>query len=86
MKTPILFIIFNRMDTTKKVFEKIREAKPPRLYIASDGARTDKQNEKKTVKAIRNYVISNIDWTCEIITLFRDVNKGCGYHIADAVT
>lgn len=38
------------------------------------------------MKAIRNYVISNIDWTCEIITLFRDVNKGCGYHIADAVT
>ena len=39
MKTAILFLVFNRPDTTKVVFEKIRQAKPPRLYVSGDGAR-----------------------------------------------
>ena len=39
LKTPILFIVFNRPETTIKVFEKIRQAKPLRLYIAGDGPR-----------------------------------------------
>ena len=36
--TPVLFIIFNREDTAKIVFEKIREIKPKELYVAGDGA------------------------------------------------
>ena len=31
MKTPVAFLIFNRPDTTEKVFEAIRQAKPPKL-------------------------------------------------------
>jgi len=47
---PILFIIFNRPDTTqKKVFNAIRQAKPRQLFIAADGPRKGKENEKKNV-------------------------------------
>lgn len=42
MKSSILFLIFNHLDTTRKVFETIREAKPSRLYITYDGARDDR--------------------------------------------
>ena len=31
LTTPVAFIIFNRPDTTKEVFERIREAKPKKL-------------------------------------------------------
>ena len=37
MKSPVLFLIFNRPDTTERVFEEIRKARPPRLYVAADG-------------------------------------------------
>ncbi len=30
----VLFLVFNRPDITKQVFEAIRKAKPLRLYIA----------------------------------------------------
>ena len=41
MKTPVAFIIFNRPDTTKRVFEAIRQAKPPKLFVIADGPRAN---------------------------------------------
>ena len=45
LKTPLLFLIFNRPGETKRVFEKIREQKPAYLYVAADGARNEKEKE-----------------------------------------
>ena len=50
MNTPILFLVFNRPDTTKKVFESIKAVKPNRLYISCDGARLDNDMIKKKLK------------------------------------
>jgi hypothetical protein len=46
LKSPVLFMIFNRPDVTRDVFEKIRLAKPSRLYIAADGPRTNRIEEE----------------------------------------
>jgi len=45
LKTAVLFLVFNRPDTTKQVFKAIRQAKPPRLYVAADGPRVDKPGD-----------------------------------------
>ena len=71
MNKAVLFIIFNRLSTTKRVFNEIRKAKPPRLYIASDGPRNTIQGEDKIIEKIRKYIIDNINWDCEVKTLFR---------------
>lgn len=84
-KTPVLFLVFNRLDTTKKVFNKIRDAKPPRLYISSDGAREQKQNENEKVVEIRKFLIENIDWNCEVKTLFNETNLGCKLAVSNAI-
>lgn len=39
MNTAVLFLIFNRPDTTAQVMEAIRAARPSRLYVAADGPR-----------------------------------------------
>ncbi len=49
IKSPVLFLIFNRPDTTQLVFEQIRKGKPNKLYIAADGARDDREEEKEFV-------------------------------------
>ena len=85
LNTAVLFLVFNRLDTTKQVFEAIRQAKPPRLYIAADGARELKVGEAEKVKAVRDYVMSNIDWECEVKTLFREQNLGCKYAVSGAI-
>ena len=43
LKTPVLFMIFNRPDTTQQVFNAIRQAKPKQLFVAADGPRIDKE-------------------------------------------
>lgn len=86
LKTPVLFLIFNRLDTTKQVFEAIKKAKPSKLYVAADGARENKEGEKEKVEAVRNYVMQNIDWDCEVKTLFREKNLGCKYAVSSAIT
>lgn len=85
LKTAVLFLVFNRLDTTKQVFEAIRQAKPPRLYVAADGARQSRENEEEKVKAVRDYIISNINWECEVKTRFREQNLGCKYSPSEAI-
>ena len=86
LNTAVLFLIFNRLDTTQRVFEAIKQAKPPKLYIAADGARNNKLGESEKVKAVRDFIIGNIDWQCEIKTLFREKNLGCKYAVSSAIT
>jgi hypothetical protein len=85
-KSPILFITFIKENETKRVFETIRQVKPDKLYIASDGARTEKQGEKEKVENIRSWLVSNVDWNCEIKTKFNEKNLGCGHGPADAIS
>ena len=84
-ETAVLFLIFNRFETTKQVFAAIRKAKPLKLYIAADGARPEQEGEAARVNAVRDYVTSNVDWDCHVKTLFSDKNLGCKYAISEAI-
>ena len=84
-KSAVLFIIFNRPDTTLQVFDQIKKARPSRLYIAGDGPRANKPGEKELCIAARN-VVNEIDWACEVKTLFQDINIGCKEAVSSAVS
>ena len=81
LTTPVAFIIFNRLDCTMKVFEQIRQAKPERLYIISDGPRENKIGEKEKVEEVRRYVEEHIDWQCQVQYNYADNNMGSKYRI-----
>lgn len=85
-ETPILFLIFNRIDTASRVFEEIKKQKPKFLYIAADGARKHIDGEYEKCRKTREIIINNIDWDCEVKTLFRDENFGCGLAVSEAIT
>ena len=82
---PILFIIFKRKEVALKSFERIRQIKPLKLYIAGDGARQGMAGEGKMVEATRQAIIDAIDWPCEVKTLFRQDNLGCGLGVYSAI-
>ncbi len=82
--TPILFIIFNRPDTTQEVFNAIRAIKPKKLYVTADGARKGNQND--LINCPKTREIMNIDWDCDLKTLYRDENLGCRNAVSDAIT
>jgi len=77
LTTPVLFVIFNRPGTTRQVFEAIRQARPTKLYIAADGPRPDRPGEAEKCAEVRT-IATAVDWDCEVRTLFREKNLGCG--------
>ncbi len=77
LDTPVLLLIFNRPDTTKRVFEAIRKERPKRLFIAADGPRPNKPDDAKRCAEARE-IATAVDWDCELKTFFRDGNVGCG--------
>lgn len=84
-RSPILFIVFNRPDTTMEVLESIASARPARLYVAADGPRSTRQGESEITKKVRAAVLARIDWPCEVKTLFRDTNLGCRNGVRTAI-
>ena len=72
---PILFVIFNRPDTTEKVFQEIRKQQPKYLYVAADGPRLNRPDDVVKCEETRA-IIKQVDWDCELKLLFRDNNVG----------
>ena len=83
--SPVLFLIFNRPDTTQQVFHAIQKARPPRLYIAADGPRSDRVGEKEKCEAARA-IANKADWNCSVENLFRNKHLGCGAAVSEAIT
>ena len=83
-KTPVVLIIFNRADTTERVFEAIRQAKPSKLFVVADGARADKPGEAEKCAATRA-VIERVDWDCEVLKNYSDVNLGCAKRVSSGL-
>lgn len=84
LKTPVAFLVFNRPETTKIVFEAIRQAKPPVLLVVADGARANKVGEVQKCEAVRA-VIDRVDWNCEVLTNYSKVNLGCKQRVASGL-
>ncbi len=85
LETPILFLVFNRPEVTARVFEAIRAARPPRLFVAADGPRPDRDGESARCEETRK-IATAVDWRCEVKTLFRSENLGCGQAVSEAIT
>lgn len=84
LNVPILFLIFNRPDTTKRVFGEIKKARPKKLFIAADGPRKDWGDDIEKCKKARE-IVNDVDWPCEIKTFFHTDNLGCKIGVATAI-
>lgn len=72
----VLFIIFNRPQTTAQVFEAIRKAQPARLYVAADAPRTNNPADAVKCAEVKE-IVKHVDWTCDVQYLFQPDNLGC---------
>lgn len=70
------FFIFNRPELTWRVFERIAQARPPRLLVVADGPREDNEQDRALCAAARD-VLQRVDWPCEVLTEFSARNLGC---------
>ena len=76
----VLFLFFNKTETTEKVLQRILECKPETLLLAQDGPRLENQYDQKAVPECREKVeklIEKIDWPCEIYRNYSEINMSC---------
>ncbi|MCC8425726.1 nucleotide-diphospho-sugar transferase [Mucilaginibacter sp. UR6-11] len=82
LNTPILFLIYNRPDKTLKVFEAIKKVRPAKLFVVADGPR----NEEAGILCQQTRdVLLNIDWDCELKTLYRTENIGVKRSVSSGI-
>lgn len=84
VNAPVLFLIFNRPTTTRRVFQAIRQARPAKLYVAADGPRPDRPDEGARCAEARR-IATSVDWPCEVKTLFRETNLGCKMGVSGGI-
>jgi len=77
-------LVFNRPDVTEQVFQAVRNARPPRLYVAADGPRSGRPQDEETTARVRE-VFKQVDWPCEVHTRFLTENLGCRNAVSSAI-
>lgn len=70
----VLVLFFCRAELFEQVFASVRTARPKRLYLYQDGARSEKDMEG--ILACRA-IAEKIDWECEVHRLYQEKNYGC---------
>lgn len=71
---PIVLFIFKRDTGLERIMKRIKVIEPNKLYIIADGPRND--SEKKQCDKCRNLIEKLVDWDCEIIKDYSDINRG----------
>lgn len=85
MSTPaILLLVFRRADLVHHQIEGLRPLRPPRLYVAADGPRPHHFHDHVDCAAVRE-VLREIDWPCEVKTLFRRTNLGVKLAVSQGI-
>lgn len=70
----VLILFFNRPQQLSQVFEQVRKARPSRLFLYQDGARSER--DVPGIEACRK-IVSQIDWECDVHHNYQQVNAGC---------
>ena len=82
---PILLILFNRPDNTRKLIDHLRITKPSVLYIAVDGPRANRPDDQQNVAACIR-LLDDIDWPCQVHRRIAGSNLGCGLNVSGAIS
>ena len=82
---PVLIIFFARPNTLAEVFSAVKKARPAKLFLACDGARVGNQRDVEAIEQCKK-IVEDIDWECEVRTLYSTENLGCGKGPSNAIS
>lgn len=71
----MLLMGFNRPDTTARVFEAIRSARPKKVYVSLDAPRPDVASDRSRCAAVRDVI--QVDWPCSVQLRVGAEHLGC---------
>jgi hypothetical protein len=88
LNVAVLLIAWRRPKHLSQVISAIRTVRPKQLFVAVDGPRPGDEyaRERDLIQETKKVVEKEIDWICELKTLYRDENLGCAQGVSSAIT
>jgi hypothetical protein len=84
MQTPVVMLVFNRPELTRRNLAAVRAVAPPMLFVVADGPRPDRPDDARLCAEVRA-VIGEVDWPCEVVTRFAESNLGLDPNIEQGI-
>ena len=82
---PVLLLFFNRPDALRGVLERVLAAGPRRVYLACDGPRAGRDDDRELTERCRAIAMEQ-PWACPPGTRFLDANEGCARAVSGAIS
>ncbi len=80
MNTPVVLILYKRIDAIQQHMEILNQVQPERLYLVGDAAPAGDVETAKLVQQVREKA-QTTSWSCEVTTIFAEENMGCDRRI-----
>jgi hypothetical protein len=84
LQTAVALILFRRPDRTAKVLERIREARPTKLFLIADGPHPGDGEEARDCESARA-VAERVDWPCEVVRDYAKQNLGLKARVSSGI-
>lgn len=68
------------------MLKALAAARPSRLYVAADGPRSWRKDDKQKCQKVRDLFRQSLGWECEVHELFEEINRGCDKMVVAAVS
>jgi hypothetical protein len=85
MTAPVLLIFFNRPGALQTLVDRVLQARPRKVYLASDGPRPGRETDAHLVEECRR-IVRTAGWEGEVCERFMGHNLGCGLAVSSAVS
>jgi hypothetical protein len=85
LTTPVCLIIFRRPKHTRQLLQALSVVQPGRLFVVADGPRVGHPDDEQACRETRD-LIDQIDWPCDVIKNYSDVNLGCGQRPSSGIS
>lgn len=80
MKTPVVLILYKRIDALEKQMKVLETVRPEILYLVSDAAPDGDEVSIDLVQRVRERA-EHIKWDCQLHKIYADRNMGCDQRI-----
>lgn len=80
-----MLLVFNRPELTRRLIQNLQRVKPQKIFVVADGPRIGNKHDIEDCRATRA-AIEDIDWPCDLVMKYSDMNLGCYRNVADGLT
>jgi hypothetical protein len=84
LETPVVLLIYKRPETTQKVFEAIRQARPLTLLVVSNLPPAGNASHLAQCQAARA-IVDTVDWPCQVYRQYADTYMSCKARISSGL-